>query len=505
MSQHVIVVDRKDDFTWGGPDRTILTAQEYINEPPAKRPKRCRIINLCHDYSYLSLGYYCSLLAEARGEKVIPSVNAMLDLGWKRLYSSALAELNELVRKAFARRAPENGLVILHIYFGGVDDPRLEELGRRLFDLFRSPVLEVEIRARPAWEIVSIQPLAVRGLTVEQMTHFQGALDHYTHRPWKPRRTSPPSKYSLAVLYDPEDPLPPSNRRALEKFIKVGAPLGVSAELITRKDYGRLSEFDALFLRETTALDDHTYRFARKAEAEGMPVIDRPASILRCTNKVYLAELLRLNGVPTPRTVILDRSGLRDFEAATTYPVILKIPDGSFSRGVFKALDGNELNRMARSIFKESDVILAQEYVYTDFDWRVGVLNHQPIFVCQYFMRKNHWQIVKHGTNGRYKEGRWRTLDVSQAPEEVVATAVRAANLIGDGLYGVDLKETPRGVMVLEINDNPNLDAGVEDQVLKDELYRIILREFVRRLEARGTGNGNGNGGGNGNGNGGHG
>jgi glutathione synthase/RimK-type ligase-like ATP-grasp enzyme len=134
--------------------------------------------------------------------------------------------------------------------------------------------------------------------------------------------------------------------------------------------------------------------------------------------------------------------------------------------------------------------MLAQEYVYTEFDWRVGVLNHQPIFVCQYFMRQNHWQIVKHGTNGRYPEGRWRTLDVSQAPEEVVAIAVRAANLIGDGLYGVDLKETPRGVMVLEINDNPNLDAGVEDLVLKDELYRLVLREFVRRLEARGNGNG---------------
>jgi glutathione synthase/RimK-type ligase-like ATP-grasp enzyme len=147
---------------------------------------------------------------------------------------------------------------------------------------------------------------------------------------------------------------------------------------------------------------------------------------------------------------------------------------------------------MARSIFRESDVILAQEYLYTEFDWRVGVLNRQPIFVCQYFMRKNHWQIVKHSGNGRFKEGRWRTLDVSQAPEAVVRTAVKAANLIGDGLYGVDLKETPRGVVVLEINDNPNLDAGVEDLVLKDELYRLVLREFVRRIETRGTSNGNG-------------
>jgi hypothetical protein len=67
----------------------------------------------------------------------------------------------------------------------------------------------------------------------------------------------------------------------------------------------------------------------------------------------------------------------------------------------------------------------------------------------------------------------------------VVEAAVKAARLIGDGLYGVDLKETERGPLVIEINDNPSIDLGVEDAVLKDELYRIILAEFIRRLEAR--------------------
>jgi hypothetical protein len=38
---------------------------------------------------------------------------------------------------------------------------------------------------------------------------------------------------------------------------------------------------------------------------------------------------------------------------------------------------------------------------------------------------------------------------------------------------------------VIEINDNPNLDVGVEDAVLKDELYRRVLADLVRRVEAR--------------------
>ena len=47
-------------------------------------------------------------------------------------------------------------------------------------------------------------------------------------------------------------------------------------------------------------------------------------------------------------------------------------------------------------------------------------------------------------------------------------TALKAANLIGDGLYGVDLKQIGKKVYVIEVNANPNIDAGMEDQILKD-------------------------------------
>jgi len=65
----------------------------------------------------------------------------------------------------------------------------------------------------------------------------------------------------------------------------------------------------------------------------------------------------------------------------------------------------------------------------------------------------------------------------------VVDLALKAAALIGNGLYGVDLKQNEHGVFVIEINDNPNIDHGVEDKVLKGELYDIILQEFIHRIE----------------------
>ncbi|MNR58289.1 hypothetical protein D3C85_1792520 [compost metagenome] len=74
---------------------------------------------------------------------------------------------------------------------------------------------------------------------------------------------------------------------------------------------------------------------------------------------------------------------------------------------------------------------------------------------------------------------------VHEAPRAVVDLAVKTANLIGDGLYGVDLKQAGDRVVVIEVNDNPNLDAGIEDAYLQDDLYSLVLEEFVRRLELK--------------------
>ena len=486
MRPLVIVVDRRSDFPWPAADRLVVPAKEFVGEAARRLPASARVINLCRDLSYLSLGYYCSLLAEARGQKVIPSVEVMLDLHWKRLLRIALPEVNELLRRTFQVPPEEQPPFSATIFFGLADDPRLAIAARRIFELFRCPLLAIELKHKGGWAIDSIEPISIREVRAEQRQIFVEALDRYTQAAWRTERTAPPARWSIAILHDPKEKLPPSNAKAIEKFVRAGAQLGCDVDLITRADYGRLAEFDALFIRETTALDHHTYRFARKAELEGMPVIDDPRSILKCTNKIYLAELLQANNVPCPRTLILDRRGIGRVERELGFPTVIKIPDGSFSRGVFKAMNAAEMTDIAERVFKDTDLIIAQEYMATSFDWRVGVLDRKPLYVCKYFMARDHWQIVKHGNAGEApEEGGARTLALDAAPPKVVEIAGRAASLIGSGLYGVDIKETDRGVYVVEVNDNPNIDAGVEDAVLKDDLYRVVLGELVRRLEKR--------------------
>ena len=74
---------------------------------------------------------------------------------------------------------------------------------------------------------------------------------------------------------------------------------------------------------------------------------------------------------------------------------------------------------------------------------------------------------------------------VARATSEVVRLAVRASNAIGNGLYGVDLKVVKDRPVIIEVNDNPSIDAGVEDAYLGEDLYRRIMGEFLRRLERK--------------------
>jgi glutathione synthase/RimK-type ligase-like ATP-grasp enzyme len=294
----------------------------------------------------------------------------------------------------------------------------------------------------------------------------------------------PAARHAVAILYNADAPHPPSNRRALAKFADAGRALGLRVEPLRRDEMHRLAEFGGLFIRDTTNVDHYTFEFARRASADGLVVIDDPESILKCTNKVFLQELLARHGVPTPRSLVVHKGNAAEVTPALGLPCVLKQPDSAFSLGVFKVATQGDLDHALSALLAHSDLVLAQEWLPTAFDWRVGVLDRRPIYVCKYHMAPGHWQVVKHESERRI-EGSTQTLRMDEAPAAVVETAVRAANLIGDGLYGVDVKEVNGRCYVMEVNDNPNIDAGNEDAVEGDALYREVLRVFQRRMRAR--------------------
>lgn len=488
MTTQIVVVESLSDWNVEGVQCDVVHVDDYLTGQEYFRQKNVQVINLCRSYSYLSVGYYCSLLAEARNHRVIPSVKSMLDLSRKSLYSLNAEDLDELVQKSLKNYQGEGDEIkfSMQICFGHCKYESLADLARQIFEIFPVPLLKVTLRQFGKWRIDAIKAFPLSRLDAEGRALFVESFNDYQRKRWRAPKERPQFRYDLAMLVNPSDPLPPSDEKALNSFIKAGRAIGIDVDLIEKRDYARLAEYDALFIRDTTRIDHYTYRFAKKAEAEGMVVIDDPRSIQLCTNKVYLAELLRANKIPTPRTVILGKNDRNAAEEAIGYPMVLKVPDGAFSQGVKKAENHEQMIEITDQLFKDSELILAQEYLYTAFDWRIGVLNRQPIFASQYFMSKKHWQILNYDSNGNPIEGNSNTCPVGDAPPEVVTIALKAANLIGDGLYGVDLKQSEDGnVYIIEVNDNPSIETGVEDGCLKDELYNIIMREFLRRLELR--------------------
>lgn len=481
----VILVDSLKDFPNAETPHKVITTRDYLARPQLFDSGRPKVVNLSRSYAYQSRGYFCSLLAEARGHRVLPTVESMLDLAGRELYGHAIPELEEEFNRCAraARHAPDEELQF-HVCMGLVEDPRYERFGRLLFDWFRCPIVEVTVAPGPWLSIKRMRPRPLTKLAPAQAAMFRDALHRHTMHDWRSPKARPSLKYSLAVLHDPTEALAPSTLSSIKHFARIAEKHDIEVEPITRKQFHQLAEYDALFIRETTSIDNHTYRFARRAMQEGMPVIDDPVSMIRCTNKVYLKELLTANDVPVPPTVIVaNEDEIAQAEDQLGYPLVVKIPDGSFSRGVHKVESPKAFRELAAGLFKETDLLIAQKFMRTDYDWRIGVLGGEPLFACHYLMARKHWQIVKHRPDGSAIQGSSKAFGFEEVPPDVLDAGVRAARLIGDGLYGVDIKQNADGVFVIEINDNPNVDHGYEDAALKDEVWSKLARWFHDRLE----------------------
>ncbi|MEE3622805.1 RimK family protein [Nitrospirillum sp. BR 11752] len=477
-SDLILVVERRCDFRWPDPGGRIMTAGAYAAAGPG-RP--CRVINLCRHVDYLSAGYYTSLLAEARGDRVMPALRTLVDLADRHDLADSLADFNA----GLAHLPPPPAGITQHtanIYFGRTPDAGLGDVAARVFQRLDCPLMRLTLVHADGrgWRIAGVAPLGLDAVPPAHDREFMNALEVHARRRWLRTRGPVAPAFTLAVLHDPADPLPPSKAETLDHLARVGADLGVRVEVIGRRDYRHLARFDGLFIRETTAVTHPTFRFARKAEALGIPVVDDATSILRCTNKVFLAEALAGHGVATPRTRLVTRATVAEVAASMNFPAVLKVPDGAFSRGVERVMDPDAFHRVAAALLARSEIILAQDYVPTAFDWRVGVLGGQVLFVAQYHMCPQHWQIVRHGADGSHEEGATRAVAVADTPPAVLTAALKAARLMGNGLYGVDLKQTATGeVMVIEVNDNPNLDVGMEDRAAGPVLWRRIIGHFL--------------------------
>ena len=478
MPKTLIVSDELSELE--SSDYHAISFETYLRDYPKKDEPKTRVINLCDASNYLSQGYYCSLLAEARQHQVMPSVRVINSLRQKQGNIKQRINITNLGLKGFDDET-------VYLFFGATQNRTLDKVATHIFRNFTAPILKVTFVREGSFLYAQVERSSINDLPKNLKQAFYEQLTHFTETVWR-KTDRQKLRWDMAILVNPEEASPPSDKQALERFVKAARKMSINAELVTKEELTDLSRYDALFIRETTAIDHHTYELAVQAEDLGLVVMDDSQSILRCCNKAFLHDAFSYQKVPTPRTRILHEytdTTRDDLEKEFGFPLVLKMPEGSFSRGVYKVKDADELHERLTELFQFTALVLVQEFMYTDYDWRVGVLNGRPLYACRYKMVRNHWQIYNH-SGKKSVSGGFDTLPTFEVPKSVLDAALKACKIVGNGLYGVDIKSKNGKPFVLEVNDNPSIDHTVEDAYLGKELYMQIMAEFQQRLEARG-------------------
>lgn len=490
--QVLIVVDQREDWAPFFPTDQVILVDDYLFSETFQDLKKINVINLCQDSSYLSSGYYCSLIAESRGHKSIPTIQTFNDLKNNSIY---LDELDFIAMEKYQKildknlKDPEYELILT---FGKNKNPELNNLSHKIFNIFPAPILKINFQKdNNKWRIKSVELLGLKNFPAECHDQFAETIDQYSNKIWRTKHNRKKFVADLAILIDEKEELPPSDEKAIDRFLKACRRNDVFCEIITKNDYHRINEFDGLFIRSTTSIDNFTFDFVKKAESEGLIVIDDSISILRCTNKIYMNNKMERAKIPVIPGIFVSKNNIEAIEEAIEdygFPLICKVPDGSFSLGVKKVKNREDLELTLKEMFTKSSLILIQKYLPTDFDWRIGVLNNEPLFACKYFMSRGHWQIYNHekDQNGNDFAGAAKTYNMMDVPPKVLKYALKASKIVGPGLYGVDLKELENGeVYVVEVNDNPNIDSGVEDKINTNFIYDKIIQYFIHRITNR--------------------
>src|SRR5258708_37535191 len=101
------------------------------------------------------------------------------------------------------------------------------------------------------------------------------------------------------------------------------------------------------------------------------------------------------NQVQTPRTMIVQSDKVDQIGPTLGFPCVLKQPDAAFSQGVVKVENEQELLAHVEEFFEKSELLIAQEFLPTLFDWRIGICDGVALYACKHHMARRHLQIVK--------------------------------------------------------------------------------------------------------------
>jgi glutathione synthase/RimK-type ligase-like ATP-grasp enzyme len=270
---------------------------------------------------------------------------------------------------------------------------------------------------------------------------------------------------------------------ALTNFRIAAAKLGHDCDFIFRSEILNIPRYDGLLIRALTDPLNTSYVAARLGEVYGLRVLDEPDSILVCCDKVNMYQHLMRAKVPMPDTCFLTEDEVTPEQARELFesygsPLVLKAPNSSFSMYVEKAHDEASFVKIGKRFLRRADRLVVQQYLPSSFDWRVVILDGKVLLVIKYVMSAGAWRIHDRDEAGRPNLCSVEHVEKTEVDPRLIQCALGAGAAIGRSMYGVDIKQLDDGFVVIEVNDNPTIDAGSED-MNNPEVYRNVIRQLT--------------------------
>jgi RimK family alpha-L-glutamate ligase len=211
-----------------------------------------------------------------------------------------------------------------------------------------------------------------------------------------------------------------------------------------------LEDLDALIIRPIGrgSLEEIVFRMdlLYRLERLGFYVVNPPEAIEHCVDKYDLLAILEDNGVPVPKTAVTEDpdEALKAFHELGG-DVVVKPIFGSRGIGSTRLTDPEVAYTAFRAITFYHGVIYLQEFVPHGFsDIRAFVIGDHVAAA----MRR-----VATGWKTNYSQGaRPEPIKLDSQMEEL---AVKSAKLIKCKIAGVDILESPKGPLVVEVNSQP--------------------------------------------------
>jgi len=201
------------------------------------------------------------------------------------------------------------------------------------------------------------------------------------------------------------------------------------------------------------------------AEAAGIPTINNSRSIRRVRDKAVATVFAHTHGLPTPLTYFVAHPGLLEQIPRETYPLVLKPTNGSSCRGIYRVDSPADLETL-NIVEANAHFYLAQQYIENNgFDIKLYVVGTEVFAVTKRSPLHPEIQVEK------------RLIPVSPELREL---ALQVGKIFGLDIYGLDVVETPRGPMIVDINDFPSFGQVPEAIRLVSTYIEQIAK---RRIE----------------------